>query len=92
MKIRVGFDIAYECPQPTPMILTLNIHYSRVSDLLMPDHLRITPTVPIRGYRDSFGNWCSRIVAPAGLTHITTDAIVNDFGLPEPVSPRCHAA
>ena len=25
-----------------------------------------SPPVPIAGYRDSFGNWCSRIVAPAG--------------------------
>lgn len=90
MKIRVGFDIAYECPQPTPMILTLNIHYSRASDLLMPDHLRITPSTPLKGYRDSFGNWCSRIVAPAGITHIATDAIVNDSGLPEPFAPYAH--
>ena len=23
MQIRVGFDMAYQCPQPTPMILQL---------------------------------------------------------------------
>jgi transglutaminase-like putative cysteine protease len=86
MQIRVGFDIVYECPQPTPMILTLNIHYSRVSSLIAPDRLLIAPPVPIKGYRDGFGNWCSRIVAPAGLTRISTDAIVNDSGLPEPVN------
>ena len=28
MKLSVGFDIVYDCPQPTPMILTLNVHYS----------------------------------------------------------------
>jgi hypothetical protein len=33
LKIRVGFEMVYQCPQPTPMILTLNIHYSRASDL-----------------------------------------------------------
>ena len=31
-----------------------------------PDHLVIDPPVPITAYRDGFGNWCSRIVAPAG--------------------------
>ena len=36
MQIRVGFEMVYDCPQPTPMILTLNIHYSRASDLVGP--------------------------------------------------------
>ena len=32
MKIRVGYDLRYDCPQPMPMIVTLNVHYSRASD------------------------------------------------------------
>ena len=36
MQIRVGCELIYECPQPTPMILTLNIHYTRVSDIVRP--------------------------------------------------------
>ena len=40
MQIRVGFEMVYRCPQPTPMILALSIHYSRASDLVRPDHLR----------------------------------------------------
>ena len=38
MQIRVGYELNYELPQPTPMILTLNVHHSRVSDLVQPDH------------------------------------------------------
>ena len=34
MKIRAGFTLGYECMQPTPMLLTLNIHPSRRVDLL----------------------------------------------------------
>ncbi|MEP6653782.1 MAG: hypothetical protein ABJA82_10505, partial [Myxococcales bacterium] len=60
MKIRVGYELIYKLPQPTPMILTLNVHYSRASDLVEPDHLRTSPSVATRGYRDSFGNWCTR--------------------------------
>ena len=86
MKIRVGYELVYECPQPTPMILMLNVHYSRVSDLIAPDHLVTDPALPIAVYRDSFGNWCSRIVAPAGLTRITSDAIVRDTGLADLVA------
>ena len=85
MQIRVGFEIIYDCPQPTPMMLTLNVHFSRVSDLVNPDHLVIEPRVPMAAYRDSFGNWCTRIVAPAGRTRISTDAIVNDSGQPDVV-------
>ena len=87
MQIRVGYDMRYDCPQPTPMILTLSIHYSRASDVVRPDHLITVPSVPITAYRDGFGNWCSRIVAPAGGIRLTADALVNDSGNPDPVHP-----
>jgi len=86
MKIRLGFDITYDCPQPTPMILTLSVHYSRISDLIVPDHLVADPPVPMTAYRDTFGNWCSRIVAPKGTLRLSTDAVVNDSGLPDIVA------
>ncbi len=87
MQFRVGFEIAYQCPQPTPMILALSIHYSRASDLVRPDHLLTSPPVPVTAYRDLFGNWCSRLVAPAGRFVLSTDAVVNDSGLPDVVAP-----
>ncbi len=83
MDIRVGYELIYDCPQPTPMILTLNIHYSRASDIVAPDFLTTSPSVPISAYRDSFGNWCSRIVAPAGRIRISSTAVVRDSGEPE---------
>ena len=85
MQIRVGCELTYDCPQPTPMILALNVHYSRASDLVIPDHVVLNPPVPITAYRDGFGNWCSRLVAPAGEMRIRTDGLVNDSGLPETV-------
>ncbi|MFX4959692.1 hypothetical protein ABTC43_19950, partial [Acinetobacter baumannii] len=36
-------------------------------------------------YRDGFGNWCSRIVAPAGRVRLAADGLVRDSGLPDPV-------
>ena len=85
MQIRVGFEMTYQCPQPTPMILALSIHYSRASDLVRPDHLVTSPSVPVAAYRDLFGNWCSRIVAPQGRFVISSDALVNDTGKPDVV-------
>ena len=90
MYIRFGYDISIDCPQPTPMILMLNVHYTRVSDLQSPDNMRLTPAVPSNGYRDGFGNWCTRIKAPPGSIRISSDAVIWDSGLVEPVVPQAR--
>ena len=87
MQIRLGYELIYACPKPTPMILTLNVHYSRVSDLAIADHIITNPPIPITAYRDGFGNWCSRIVAPQGDIKIRTDALIKDSGLPDAIDP-----
>jgi transglutaminase-like putative cysteine protease len=86
VDISVGYELIYDCPQPTPMMLVLNIHYTRASDILVPDHVTTDPSVPIVAYRDSFGNWCSRIVAPKGRIRIASTAVVRDSGVPDVVA------
>jgi len=83
VDLSVGYELTYDCPQPTPMLLVLHIHYSRASDILVPDHVTTNPSIPLVAYRDGFGNWCSRIVAPPGRIKITTSAVVRDSGVPE---------
>ena len=90
MKIRVGFDFAYEFVAPTPMVLMLNVHPSRASDLIKPDHLRIAPTLPMTRYVDAFGNICSRLLAPKGELQISADGMVADTGLPDAVDPAAR--
>ncbi len=90
MRIRIGYDLVYDCPQPTPMILIVNVHYTRVSDIIVPDHLMADPPIPITAYRDSFGNWCSRIVAPKGQVRLSTDAVMKDTGQPEVVAAHAR--
>ena len=80
MKFRAGYEFNYHFPDRTPVLLMLNVHYNRVSDLSAPDNIILSPSVPITGYRDSYGNWCSRIVAPPGLMRICADTIVRDSG------------
>jgi transglutaminase-like putative cysteine protease len=87
MQLRVGFEMVYDCPQPTPMILALAIHYSRAADLLRPDHLVTSPAVPVTAYRDLFGNWCSRLVAPQGRFTLSADALVHDNGATDIIAP-----
>ena len=90
MQIRVGYELIYDCQQRIPMILTLKIHHTRLMDIVVPDHLRTDPSVPVAGYRDGFGNWCSRIVVPPGRIRVTADAIVNDTGQPDAVAPSAQ--
>ena len=78
IRINVGFEMIFDCPKPTPMIFNLNVHFTRVSDLIGRDDLIFDPPVPVDAYRDGFGNWCTRIVAPMGRTRVTANAIVND--------------
>ena len=85
MKLRVGFEMNYEFPQPTPMIMVLGTHFTRASDIVVPDYLTTSPPVPISPYRDGFGNWCSRIVAPAGPMRLAADGVVRDSGQPDQV-------
>jgi transglutaminase-like putative cysteine protease len=87
MRIRIGCRMTYRLPQPTPMIALLNVHYSRFGDLERPDHLHTEPTVPVTSYRDGFGNWCSRLVAPPGGFALSTDGIIRDGGAPDPAAP-----
>ena len=85
MRIRAGYELAYDCPQPTPMLLALNIHPSRRVDLLTEQTLRFSPDVEARDYVDSFGNVVTRILAPTGRTTISTEFEIFDDGRPDTV-------
>lgn len=91
MKIRVGFELVYEFAQKTPVVLMLNVHPSRATDLIEPDHLRAAPALPLTRYRDAFGNICTRLVAPQG--ELKSSPMPS---LPIPVAPirssRRHAS
>lgn len=71
----------------------VNIHYSRASSIVTSDYLTTDPSVPITAYRDAFGNWCSRIVAPVGRIRLKCNAVVRDTGKPDVIvtSAEQHA-
>jgi transglutaminase-like putative cysteine protease len=87
MLIRVGFDIAYSCPQPVATVLKLGIEPDRAGDLLKPDTIRVEPQVQLREYTDCFGNRCTRLISQAGVTRLKTEAIVRDSGEPDLAAP-----
>jgi transglutaminase-like putative cysteine protease len=67
------------------MVLMTTVHHSRSHDLVVADVLKCEPEVPIETYHDMFGNWCSRLLAPAGLISMGADTVIRDSGLPDPV-------
>jgi transglutaminase-like putative cysteine protease len=69
------------------MLLVLNVHPSRRSDLVSPDRLRSDPAIEAREYRDGFGNVCTRILAPAGRLTVSADFVIEDPGTPDVVAP-----
>jgi hypothetical protein len=87
MKIQAGYEISYDCAQPTPMLLMLSVHPSRITDLITPDRLRLDLVIPANSYRDGFGNTCHVIYAPAGRLTVSTDFVIRDSGQPDEVAP-----
>src|SRR4029077_9384342 len=83
LKIRAGYDIAFQCVQELPMILMLSVRLSRQRDLLTEHVVRFSRGVTSRDYRDAFGNNCTRLVAPPGLLEIRNEFIIQDSGLPD---------
>src|SRR3954465_11221552 len=93
MEIRVGFELSYYAVNPTPMVTMLNIHPSRFADIVGTETVVAEANgakVPIGFYRDSFGNVCGRLTAPAGGVTFRGDALVRDSGLPDVVNPAAQ--
>jgi len=86
--IRAGYDIAFHCQQETPMVLMLSVHPSRQADLLSEHIVRLSNDIASRDYVDSFGNICTRLVAPPGLLEVRNQFLIRDGGLPDEVAPH----
>src|SRR5205823_11833810 len=90
MEIKVGFEISHAAVTPTPMVIMLSIHPSRFADIVGAERIIAEPDVPIGFYRDSFGNVCGRLVAPAGGVTLRGSALVRDSGLADAGMPAAQ--
>ena len=89
MLIRAGFDIAFECPAQTPMLLQVNIHPSREADLRSPDMITFrSPSSPMSAYLDLFGNRVTRLDVPPGLVTFSNRFMIQDSGEPDEDAAR----
>jgi transglutaminase-like putative cysteine protease len=86
MLIRLGYDIRFDIPQAVPMVAILNVHPDRRHDLQEPDRVHVDPPVPTEEYVDSFGNLCTRFLAPVGTVSLTNSTLISDSGDPDLVN------
>ena len=87
MLIRLGYDIRFEIGQAVPLIALLSVHPSRRAYLKDADGVFVNPHVNAEEYYDSFGNICTRILAPAGTLRLTNSTVIEDCGLPDAECP-----
>ncbi len=89
MLIRLGYDIGFNVPAPVTIVAMLHVHPSREPDLLEPDELKLDPSVPITSYIDTFGNRCSRFVAPVGHIRLSWFHADSRLRPGRPYTARC---
>jgi transglutaminase-like putative cysteine protease len=83
MLIRLGYDIRFDIAQAVPMVAILSVHPDRRHDLQEPDRVRVDPPADIEEYVDSFGNLCTRFLAPQGTVSLTNSTLITDSGEPD---------
>jgi transglutaminase-like putative cysteine protease len=91
MLIRLGYDIELDMAEPRVLVAALSVHPSRTADLLEPDELRTSDVLQKEEYTDSFGNRCTRMLAPSGTLRLYNSTLIRDSGEPDPVNPNAKA-
>jgi transglutaminase-like putative cysteine protease len=86
MLLRLGYNIEFELPAAVTVVALLNVHPSRAADLREPDEMGVTPAVPVESFIDSFGNRCTRFLAPPGMLRLSNSTLIQDAGFPDAVN------
>ena len=92
--IKSEYDIQFHLLQPTPMVAMLHVHPSVEPMLTTPDRLKVehigpvelgesAVELPVEEFLDSFGNRCSRFLAPAGAIRLSGGNTVLSADQPE---------
>jgi transglutaminase-like putative cysteine protease len=90
MILRIGYDMQFELPAPAAMVALLQVHPSRETDLYSSDEMQVEPALKTETFIDTFGNRCTRFLAPKGLLRLSNSTLIHDSGLADPVSPQAR--
>ena len=105
MLIRSSFDIQFHLPGPAAVVALLHLHPSlkdrlRSEDELLVEHLGTSQfagleprtAIGVSDYTDSFGNVCSRFVAPIGHLRLSGTNLIEAQDEPEKAYPEAGQA
>jgi transglutaminase-like putative cysteine protease len=85
MFIRLGYELVFQVPARTPILLLLYTHPSRAGSLRKADRVHVEPDGPVREFTDAFGNHCGWLVAQPGKLRLWNTTLIEDSGEPDPV-------
>ncbi len=88
MLIRLGYEMVFQVPSPTPILLMLFVHPSQAISLLEPDRVQVEPGAPLREFTDAFGNRCGWLMAPPGKVRLWSTTLIEVSGEPDLVRPE----
>src|SRR5579871_4502669 len=80
MLIRLGYDLTFQVPSRTAMLLMLYVHPSQASSLLEADRVQVEPYAPVEEFIDGFGNRCGRVVVSPGKLRLWSTTLIEDSG------------
>jgi transglutaminase-like putative cysteine protease len=86
MLIRFGYEIAFDCPAPTPFACRMDVFPTLASSLQAYTPFAASPRLPSTLFVDCFGNRVRRFTAPAGRTAIWSSGVAEVDGAPDPVA------
>lgn len=103
MLIKSDFDIQFQLTQPTAMVAMLHLHPSlerfvRQGNVLVIERLGLGVApgygdlIDMLEFHDSFGNRCSRFVAPTGHLRLSGTSTIDVHGMPDAVNPTLQQA
>jgi transglutaminase-like putative cysteine protease len=75
MWLRTSCDLTFEIEASTPCVLMLRPR-SGAQQWIAREEYRLEPSVPVFEFTDGYGNLCQRLIAPAGIFDICTNAEV----------------
>ena len=85
MLIRFGYELTFNCAEPTLMVCLLDAHRDHARNVRFETPFDTTPTISTGIYIDTFGNSVRRFVAPPGDLTVCRHAVIEDSGRPDPV-------
>lgn len=88
MFIRAGYELAFAATSETPVVAMLNIRPERLQDLRAGHAIVNDRGLAMQHYHDVFGNFCTRMTLPAGITTISCDFVIEDCGEPDRQVPE----